>query len=336
MFNIGPIITKLLLDNDCVVIPGFGGFVAQYSPAKLDQSTGFFSPPSKQVLFNKNLVNNDGLLVNEIGQIKKLSYKEANDLVKQKVKLLNLELKDKKQVNVKDLGLIYLKNDIIKFKQNSENILSDSYGLTAINIREFQHEVSEDNSKIVPIQSTQSTNAGKWWIAAAIVPIVFYSAWLPLKTNLFTKNETFHYSDLNPFTFTKEKKSFPENLFDVKSLEPIKDKNQNFSKINIPPSKQLDNLENTNKAVNTAVEKSKVLPNVNKRFHLIVGCFSSKKNATNLIKKLKKSGENALELDIHKNLHRVSIASFSSKKEAIKYKKQLKKNHSISSWILKK
>ena len=336
MFNVGPIITKLLLENDCVVVPGFGGFVAQYSPAKLDESTGFFSPPSKQVLFNKNLINNDGLLVNEIGQFKKLNYKQANDLVKQKVKLLNLELKEKKQVNIKELGLIYLKNDIIKFKQNSENILSDSYGLTALNIREFKQEEIFNSSKIIPIQPIQSTNAGKWWVAAAIVPIIFYSAWLPLKTNLFTKNETFHYSDLNPFTFTKEKESFPQNLFDIKSLEQIKKEDFHLSQKNISPSKQLNNLENTNKAVNTAVEKSVVLTKATQRFHLIVGCFSSKKNANNLIKKLKKSGENALELDIHKNLHRVSIASFSSKKEAIKYKKQLKKNYSISSWILKK
>ena len=336
MFNVGPIITKLLLENDCVVVPGFGGFVAQYSPAKLDESTGFFSPPSKQVLFNKNLINNDGLLVNEIGQFKKLNYKQANDLVKQKVKLLNLELKEKKQVNIKELGLIYLKNDIINFKQNSENILSDSYGLTALNIREFQQEEIFNSSKIIPIQPIQSTNAGKWWVAAAIVPIIFYSAWLPLKTNLFTKNETFHYSDLNPFTFKKEKESFPQNLFDIKSLGQINKEDFHLSQKNISPSKQLNNLENTNKAVNTAVEKSVVLTKATQRFHLIVGCFSSKKNANNLIKKLKKSGENALELDIHKNLHRVSIASFSSKKEAIKYKKKLKKNHSISSWILKK
>ena len=336
MFNVGPIIANLLLENDCVVIPGFGGFVAQYSSAKLDESTGFFSPPSKQVLFNKNLVNNDGLLVNEIGQIQKLSYKEANDLVKQKVELLNLDLKTKKQVNIKDLGLIYLKNNIIKFKQNSDNILTDSYGLSALNIREFQQEVVVNSPKIIPINTPPSTSATKWWVAAAIVPIIFYSAWLPLKTNLFTKNETFHYSDLNPFTFKKEIKSFPESLFEIESSKLINEEDIPSLEKNIAPSTQLINLERPSKAVNTTVEKSAVLTKVTQRYHLIVGCFSSKKNATNLIKKLKKSGENALELDVHKNLHRVSIASFQNKKEAIRYKKQLKKNHLISSWILKK
>ncbi len=335
MFNVGPIIINLLLDNDCVVVPGFGGFVAQYSSAKLDESTGFFSPPSKQVLFNKNLINNDGLLANKVAQVNNLSYKEANDLIIKKVKLLNLELQSKKQVNIKELGLVYLKNDIVKFKQNSENILSESYGLTAVNIKEFQRYNSEESSKTISINTSQTTNFGKWWIAAAIVPIVFYSAWLPLKTNLFTKNETFSYSDLNPFTFKKVKQTFPENLIDS-DIEIINDDINSSSTKTITPSAQLNNLENPNKPVNSSVEESAVTTKVSKRFHLIVGCFSSKKNANNLVLKLRKSGENALELDIHKNLHRVSIASFSSKKEAIKYKKQLKKNHRISSWVLRK
>ena len=47
-------IVQLLHQHDCVIIPDFGGFVAQYKPATLDSVTGFYSPPSKQILFNIN------------------------------------------------------------------------------------------------------------------------------------------------------------------------------------------------------------------------------------------------------------------------------------------
>jgi hypothetical protein len=56
-------IIDLLFEHDCVIIPGFGGFVAQYSSASFEEISQSFVPPSKSILFNKNLINNDGLLL---------------------------------------------------------------------------------------------------------------------------------------------------------------------------------------------------------------------------------------------------------------------------------
>ena len=338
MINLGAVIINLLSENDCVVVPDFGGFVAQYSPAKLDDSTGFFSPPSKQVLFNKNLINNDGLLVNAIAQVQAITFNDANKLIKNIVRDLNLELRSKKKTEINGLGLIYLYDNIVKFKQNSENILTDSYGLAAVNIKEFQQVIDVQKTKVVNLNNAKSSDAKKWWIAAAIIPMIFYSAWLPLKTNLFNDSASFHYSDLNPFTFTKQKQYFPENLFEIKqqTIDNFENQKIQSSVKKINPSVQLNNLENQNKPVSTIVDKPVYKQKKSGKFHLIVGCFSSKKNANNLIKTLSVKGENAVELDIHKNLHRISIASFATKKEAVKYKKQLKKNHRISSWILNK
>lgn len=337
MFNLGGTIINLLYENDCVVIPNFGGFVAQYLPAKLDESTGIFFPPSKQVLFNKNLINNDGLLANAISQNQNLDFEEANKFIINEVKLLNSQLETKKQASINGLGLIYLHNNIIKFKQISENILGDSYGLGSVNIKEFQQTVITPTAKVIPFEGSPTQGLKKWWVAAAIVPLLFYSAWLPLKTNLFSDSATFHYSDLNPFTFTKEKKYFPESLFNIKSPSITK----NREDISIPkkpifkPSLQLNNLENKNPSVSISNDVIKSIDQKVK-FHLIVGCFSSKRNANKLIKELNKKGNSAIKLDFHKNLHRISIASFSTKTEAIKHKNKIKNTQSISSWILKK
>ena len=51
MVQLTKYIVQLLHQHDCVIIPDFGGFVAQYKPATLDRVTGFSSPPSKQILF---------------------------------------------------------------------------------------------------------------------------------------------------------------------------------------------------------------------------------------------------------------------------------------------
>ena len=56
MLEINHIIKELLQLHDCVIFPNLGGFVAQYSPANFDEKKSVFSPPHKQILFNKNLV----------------------------------------------------------------------------------------------------------------------------------------------------------------------------------------------------------------------------------------------------------------------------------------
>ena len=76
-------IRELLFGHDCVVVPGFGGFIGNYTPARIDKSTGTFYPPVKQISFNRNLNHNDGLLVGRISFTSKINYADARDLVEE-------------------------------------------------------------------------------------------------------------------------------------------------------------------------------------------------------------------------------------------------------------
>ena len=67
-------ISKLLYQYDCVIVPGLGGFVANYKSATIQPVQNTFSPPSKGISFNKNLNNNDGLLANFIAQEETVSF----------------------------------------------------------------------------------------------------------------------------------------------------------------------------------------------------------------------------------------------------------------------
>ena len=70
----------MFLDYDCVIIPGFGGFVCNERPAWYDDDKEEMVPPSRDVLFNPNLTHNDGLLAQEIIRSTGLSYSEAMKL----------------------------------------------------------------------------------------------------------------------------------------------------------------------------------------------------------------------------------------------------------------
>ena len=72
--DITAFIRELLFGHDCVIVPGFGGFIGNYTPARIDKKSGTFYPPVKQISFNRNLNHNDGLLVGRISGSSGINY----------------------------------------------------------------------------------------------------------------------------------------------------------------------------------------------------------------------------------------------------------------------
>ena len=331
MLRVNKIIIELLQIHDCVILPNLGGFVAQYSPAKLNSINNTFTPPIKQILFNKNLTNNDGLLVNAIAQRHSISFQESNKKLSILLDNINNELDNSSKYLFEGIGMLFRNQGVLNFKQQSENLLLDSFGLKPINIREFS--TSKPTKKIInltqsPISKTKIKN---WTAAAAAIVILFYSAWIPMKTDLFNNSKSFSYSDLNPFTYKKI--DTPKNL--------------NFNK-NSPDEKvasisiQEKNVKNINTIVEANVNKDEVptLKSISKNivkpisFEVIIGSFSDESNAKKLIKNLSEKSFKSRQLAFVKKLFRVSAGKFSNKENAIEYQNIIKKKFKISSWIL--
>ena len=56
-------ISDLLFLHDCVIIPDFGGFICNYKSAYIDDESGLICPPSKDILFNRNLTHTSQLML---------------------------------------------------------------------------------------------------------------------------------------------------------------------------------------------------------------------------------------------------------------------------------
>ena len=322
MNNIDPIIKELLVLHDCVIFPGLGGFVAQYASSSISDDNLIFKPPFKQILFNKNLTNNDGLLANSISKEWGISYEESVEKISSLLFKINNEIKTNKQFSFEGIGILYEVNGILNFKQQSENLLLESFGLRSINMNDFLSHSSE--GKIISIKSKSDVKQiiKNWSVAAAVIVLLFYSAWIPLKTNLFNRDSDFSYSDLNPFTFSKKGPS-QEIKSNLVHKVPLSSENI-VSK----------SLIKTKKEIKKPISIS--LNNKTKSFsyEVIIGSFEEEKNAKNLIKKLRKKSFKARQLPFFKQLFRVSAGKFSNKKNAVEYQKQIKKKLHISSWIL--
>ena len=135
MYNdITKYISELLYLHDCVIVQGFGGFVARHAPAGIFNSGSLISPPAKSVLFNRNLQNNDGLLANYIMEKHLFSYNEANKCIVDFVSKSMFLLDSVKRIELENIGILYVdaeKN--IQFEPEANvNYLIESFGLPSV------------------------------------------------------------------------------------------------------------------------------------------------------------------------------------------------------------
>ena len=101
MRDLGQYVSDLLHRHDCVIVPGFGGILANYRPASIHPTQHLFQPPSKRLVFNRSLTGNDGLLANHIASLEQVNYKTALDFIEKEVSKIvhHLQLGEKVQWN---------------------------------------------------------------------------------------------------------------------------------------------------------------------------------------------------------------------------------------------
>ncbi len=124
-------IRTLLQDHDCVIIPDFGGLIADYAPARIHPVRHTLAPPAKRVAFNQSLTRNDGLLVDALSAKLNLSTSQARQLVLEAVQRMNQELDAGRRTELSGIGTFrQAPGRGLEFEYTgSENLLGASFGL---------------------------------------------------------------------------------------------------------------------------------------------------------------------------------------------------------------
>ncbi len=124
-------IVELLRKHECVVIPNFGGFLTTQAHARIHQDTRQFFPPSKNVVFNSILSENDGLMAHHISQSENISYNEALSRLKSWVDGCQKKLDAGEMVRISQVGDFTLNSEgNLQFVADPEsNFLDSSFGL---------------------------------------------------------------------------------------------------------------------------------------------------------------------------------------------------------------
>ena len=314
-------ISQLLYRYDCVIIPGFGGFVTQFKSAAIDRQAHSIYPPSKEVSFNSMLVKNDGVLVNFVAEDQDLSYNSAQNLI-------DIQVEDwKKQLRFQDLYLakigrfhLGLEQQILFEPENSTNFLTDSFGLSAVIAKEIEAQVKKpliqrvpkEKTKVVSSRTNYLKYAAVFAIGLSVIGLVgaeqIYSKYRQARTEQVRVEDQYKQERIETATFAIDR-NLPTILVPVKKLSS---------------SDKAEKIE-----LVEAVE-------ITKTYFVIAGAFRDQNNAKKKVSQLLKSGfEDASELGANKwNLYQVSFGGFQDRLEAEKLLKQVRLSGAPDAWVL--
>jgi len=344
--NIDKYISELLYSHDCVIVPDFGGFVANYSPARIHPTQHTFSPPSKNISFNKNLKNNDGLLANAIATAEKITFAEAARIITKYVDSCVKTLKSGKKFSIENVGTLYfdVENNLQFEPDAAVNYLLDSFGLTAFQSPAIKRGVHiEHEAKFVdraPVPAKKKINIGKY-VAMAIggAAVVFAMVWIPLKTDIL-KNA--NYSALNPFQAEQGKYIANKgNTSEITSADLSEETEEHGTgsyyldltgsgdTVTVAAEAPFEAVADTTAVVQPVAASSSSFD-----YHVVGGCFSIYENAENYVAELREQNINASIIGKNRaGLHVVSLGDYANKEEAMTALYSAR-GHNPNAWLL--
>ena len=204
--KISSYIFELLQSHDCVIVPNFGALVARNISAKISSDGSKIFPPNKELSFNKNLVKNDGLLINAISSNENISYEGAEQKITNWVRRSNKKLEKQRYIEIKNIGSISLENTKYVFVPNQNSIfLKSSYGFNSI-----------DSSQVTRRQKSINNTYLKY----AAILIVFLSL-----TGVFTKSYFDSVNEFNKASYAEAnleiEKKIQKATFNINTSLPV-------------------------------------------------------------------------------------------------------------------
>ena len=293
--NIDQYIIELLEFQDCVVIPEFGAFVSNYVSASLNDEEQTFNPPTREVVFNANLYQNDGVLAQYISQKENVDFSKAMAYLNVFSTRLFEKLNRGQELSFEGLGTLNLgRQGNFNFNYIGNIKLLDAYGLS--NFR-FEKRIADPINISVPTVATIKSwgiNGKRIAQVAASIALLLTLSLLPSKN----KMQQVEHSNVNPISI----------LFDSVEAEAKPEPKAN---------------------IEVKVEQETINP-----FILVGGSFKDLCNATTYKNSLTRKGHQSEIVQSKNGLYRVVIDSYTNRETAINAMKSYRSKHEGSNvWV---
>ncbi|MGI9594351.1 MAG: SPOR domain-containing protein [Patiriisocius sp.] len=306
--QLSPYIKDLLYRYECVIIPGFGAFLANYTSASIHVDSSTFYPPGKTISFNRQLQTNDGLLANYVASVEGISYESALQKIRNYTGLLSLKLSKAEQVTLDTIGDFSLtpENKVQFVPCDTENFNITSFGLSSFVSSEISRDLQQ--KRLDAAQKTLAhgapTRSVAPYIKYAAVGLIAMAVCGLTGLKIYEGTVQEHNFAQKQKANSKLEKQIQQATFSISSPLPT---------LEVPVVKQTG------------------------RYHVVAGAFRIKENAERKVAQLHKKGFAAVNLGTNKyGLHQVVYASYQNRLQALKNLRVIKASQNSDAWLLVK
>jgi cell division septation protein DedD len=337
MTGIDRYISELLFDHDCVILPGVGGFLTNYSGARIHPIRHSFQPASRTLVFNANLRTNDGLLIDYVSRNESISYQEASVKVNDYAMGIIREMEEGNTVVLEHIGTCHMgrEKNIIFQPDESSNFLADAFGLPSFVSPAIKRETVRQRleKQLTPTPSApreekkRKLQPAAGWAAILAVPIT-----AALLLYMF-----------NPTIIDGPGKSFatfvPALSFNKAKPISVETESADFTKFRVIP----DDPEAISQQPEASIQDPDIpQPHTSSpapvltKYQIVVGAFSRVSNAEKYVAKLRgKNYDASIVGESRSGLTRVAINGSNNKQEAIGMMNAIRKSENPSAWLLR-
>ncbi len=219
MIELARHIEVLLLENDCVIIPGIGGFVTHYTASVRIEEENLFIPPARVIGFNPQLKMNDGLLTQSYMSVYGTNFSDATKMIERKADELITLLHEDGKAELPNIGEICcsIRGDYSFTPYDNKLISPQLYGLDTFEMQELSVlESKQEEKKAIPVSAGIPRNEPSEpfkprrtylinTVAAAAAVILFFIFSTPIKNTEVAQG---NYAELSPAAFFEQIKSY--------------------------------------------------------------------------------------------------------------------------------
>ncbi|MFB6258678.1 MAG: SPOR domain-containing protein [Flavobacteriales bacterium] len=340
-------IKTLLRDHDRAFIPGFGGFVKEYVPARIDRSKELFLPPTCTISFNQGLAKEDGLLTQRIMEAEGKDFESSKEAVRDLANDWERQLEERKRIELKGIGILYRDEEgKTRFEPDPDPELETSaHGLEAFYVPPVRkpeeasdrHPGTEEVPQSTTLQEEEADpkkgeRSRRILIRAAaiVLPLLILTG-----SALFGLKKLPENASLSEFLWkAKESPDYrPHRAIDTAKILSLVPKNEEER---TPPfAFRMSSNGAEYQVVSEKVLSEASTPSSPKNsFFIVGGCFEVKANARDREKNLSEKGFPARILNRkRKGLYVVAIDAFTKKSKALKGLEQARKAKR-NAWVL--
>ena len=320
----------LLAENDCVILPGIGGFIARYESASYTSNDEEFLSPQRVIGFNSALTMNDGLIVQSYMIKFGLNYPDASKLVDKDIEKLLEEINRNGNVHIEGLGMLVKQaQGAYSFEVSSSRIITpELYGLTDFAVackKEKTHATeivppfvpqSESEEKEAPLDEEPKT----------------YS--ISVKRSAVHKIAAIAAAIIVSFLLTTPAGNVDKHDIQTSAMIGVLDFPSNTEKTAAP---KVEKVQKTNEGAEEVKTKpAGKVSVVVKPYTIVLASAVSERNAEEFIESLNKQGYPHAEIYKTSSMRRVIYNHFETEQEARKALKKLNdKDFAAEAWVLK-